>query len=531
MSTAVPEIEKIPAAKRQIWPESMAVFFSASLVYLFLRSHDIVAVDGAIRAFLVYQRPLTVTVDTHMLYRFWVWLWVRCLATVGYHPAGPLEYWRAVQAMNCVAAASCVAILYDLIRRMTGSAATAMFGACAWGAAHAVLLHATNSAEPMAGLWWSVVALALTQYGLWRRSYVLLVLAGVALALAMGSYRSMVFMGLACGLLTLLSPTSSRITEPLKRAAVLTASFLVSLVALFGTVAYMQHARTVQQGVQMSAAVDSRDVYLGLTLSKVVNSFVGYVNGLVVAVPSEYGGLRWLISTHVIWVAWLAICMMAVYLATWVLLRRGVHRREARILYISCGASFLLGLVLLWSWVPMYDKLWLQPLWLMVLMLSVAAPDVRFRKALAGLVICMAVVNLAVTWQASRGPWLNFDESQRVATVVKPNDLLVAGWSSMSVIYRHIWGIDANNFDFPYQAGVGGAGSIALLQQRIQETHARGGRVYFLDILDQTQPEWDAFLGAHCGVPYAMMQPYREQVTEVTRFSSNGRQVRLMELR
>jgi hypothetical protein len=87
------------------------VFTVAATAYLLLRSHNIVAVDGAIRAFLVYQKPLTVTLDTHMLYRVWVWLWIKGLAMLGCHPAGPLEYWRAVQGMHGVAAAGCVTIL------------------------------------------------------------------------------------------------------------------------------------------------------------------------------------------------------------------------------------------------------------------------------------------------------------------------------------------------------------------------------------------------------------------------------------
>jgi hypothetical protein len=133
------------------------------------------------------------------------------------------------------------------------------------GSGSRVVIARDEFSRAVVGLLWSVTASSLTLHGLWRRSYPLLVLAGVALAIAMGTYRSMVFIGLAGGLLALLWPASSRIVEPLKRATVLTASFGVSLVALFGTVAYLQHARTMREAVQMSLVVDSRDAYLGLT--------------------------------------------------------------------------------------------------------------------------------------------------------------------------------------------------------------------------------------------------------------------------
>ena len=526
-STGVqPQTNSQPAPR--IWPESLLVFAISAAVYIALRSHDVLAVDGAIRALITFNQPAEIVLGTHMLHNFWVVAWVRLLALFSYHPADFIAYWRAAQIMNGLAAAACTGFLYDIIRRTTGSALVATFAALAWGASHAVLLHATNSAEPLIGLLWSIFALALTLHATRLRSYSLLILAGISLAIAMASYRSMVFMGLACGLLTLLSPAASR-WQAIRRAATLTGSFLLSLAAIFGYVAHLQGARTLADASHSSLAVDSQSVYLALTPSKIINAFVGYVTNLVVAVPLDYGGLRWLASHSRLNVIWLVLCSALVLSATIALLRRSFCDTRSRALVVSCSASFLLGFALVCCWVPTYHKLWLQPLWLIVLIASVAAGQLRFRKLLAAGIIVAALINLAVTWQASRGPLLYFDDAQRLAAMVNDNDLLVAGWSASSVVYRHTFGNDRHNFDFVYHAGADGPRTLPMLAQEIAAARARKGHVFFLDILDQTEQEWNGFLGEKCGVPYDSLQPFRERATEITRFPNNrGRAVRLM---
>jgi hypothetical protein len=37
-----------------------------------LRSHDVVAVDGAIRAVITFNQPVDIVLGTHMLHNLWV---------------------------------------------------------------------------------------------------------------------------------------------------------------------------------------------------------------------------------------------------------------------------------------------------------------------------------------------------------------------------------------------------------------------------------------------------------------------------
>src|SRR5512138_205989 len=76
------------------WPESLLVFALSSAIYIVLRSHDVVAVDGAIRAVVTFNQPVHLVLGTHMLHNFWVSQWMRLLALFGYPPADVIAYWR-----------------------------------------------------------------------------------------------------------------------------------------------------------------------------------------------------------------------------------------------------------------------------------------------------------------------------------------------------------------------------------------------------------------------------------------------------
>ena len=506
---------------------SLAVFVVSAATYLLLRSHDMMAVDGAIRAFMVYRKPLEITVNPHMFYQLWVWLWSHAF---GLNSRGPQEYFRAVQAMNCVAAALCATVLFRLIYRFTSSGRVAIIGTMAWAFAHVVVLHATNAAEPMSGLLWSVAALALTLNGLRRDRYWPLALAGLMLAIAMASYRSMVFMGLACGLVALLWPASG-VREAVGRATVLSAAFLACVLVIFGIVAWREGARSVHAATQMLTQVDAEGVYLGITPTKIVNSVVGYANAFVCAVPTDYAGLRALRS-HV-WRAWLVVSVLVVVGASVFLLRKVIleRDRERLALYAGCGAAFLLGILLLWSWDPIYHKLWLQPLWLVVLMGSVASTNLHHRTPLAALVFMFVAVNIAISAKAARGPWPGVDEAQRVSSIVGANDLVVGGWSSVAVIFRNVYASGSQSLDFPFEASTTGKHSLETLRSRIEHTKSAGGRVYFLDLFDQNAAAWNAFLGDRCGVPYESVADYRAKSVPVGYFASNGTTITLRVLR
>ncbi len=65
------------------------------------------------------------------------------------------------EVMNPALAAGCCALLFALVRSLTDSLKLDLLATLAWSLSHAVLLHATNAAEPMSGLFFSACAFAI----------------------------------------------------------------------------------------------------------------------------------------------------------------------------------------------------------------------------------------------------------------------------------------------------------------------------------------------------------------------------------
>ena len=202
------------APPRRTWVEVLVVFIGALLTFVFLRSHDLTAVDGAVRAFDTFREPrLQFHSSSHMLYPVWVLAWTRAASRLGISLVDPKQFIRVVQVMNAALAAGCCAVLFALVRSLTDSLKMGIVAALSWSLSHAVLLHATNAAEPMSGLFFSVCAFAIVIVSVRRSLSSLMIPAGFLLALAMASYQSMVFMGVSCGLVALLWPVSDRREE------------------------------------------------------------------------------------------------------------------------------------------------------------------------------------------------------------------------------------------------------------------------------------------------------------------------------
>ncbi len=192
---------------------------------------------------------------------------------------------------------------------------------------------------------------------------------------------------------------------------------------------------------------------------------------------------------------------------------------------IACCGTLGLGFLLLLYWDPLYDKLWLQTLWVLALLAFTNAAFLesssRVAKGLLALlfVICGAI-NVSTAVNSARGPWPNFDEAARVHAILRPQDFAITEWSSVAMLYRHIWAGDAGSFDFPASTCGRGSAGIREMERQIANARARGGEIYFLGTLDLERPAWDSFLGKRCGVPYESLDTYRAQSRTVAVFRS-----------
>jgi hypothetical protein len=187
--------------------------------------------------------------------------------------------------------------------------------------------------------------------------------------------------------------------------------------------------------------------------------------------------------------------------------------------------------LLMCYWNSLYDKMWLQPLWLLFLTGAIFAERSRAEhpfatRSAAVLVIAMMAINLSMAIRAARGPWPDVDEATRVKDFIGSRDLVVTDWNAVSTIYQMMWAPN-QTWDFVSDSGVYLSATPEVLRSKIIKTRQNGGTVYFLGLLDENRAAWDPMLGAKCGIPYDSLDQYRNGSTSVANFVSRGQTITL----
>lgn len=516
----------------------VAVFAVALLVFALLRSSDYMMVDGAVRSIEVMRHPaLFFHGNNHLLYPAYILGWTRLLGAVGFDVTGSVDYIRSAQLLNALAAAVTVTALCWLIRRAGASWALAVLGAAAFALSRAMLLHATNGAEPAVGLMWSALAAVLVVQSVDRRSALLAAAGGAALALAMASYQSMVLIG--PGLLLYLWLATPRGARATSIASLLGAAALATAIVYGWAYAH--------EGITTPGAMLGRffrldgapSVYGGLRITKLPSLALGLAYGLVPVLPPTWLGWRALLAGEmgaldvVRVLLGVAIGVVCAGWLAWKAWRQGrAASQGARAAWIAGAVAMLACLVPSSLWDTLYEKLWLQPIALGVLgacaVLAIpGAVGRRTRLAVAVLVAAGAAVNLAASVRARVAPHTCRQEAEAVARVLRPADLLVHEWDPVSFDFHVFVAGERVMFDLVSEARDRGAGAAQTLDYAKRATWERGGLVFYLGVFDLSRERWDAFLGGRAGLPYDALAGSRARAKLVDTFNCRGARVTL----
>lgn len=504
-------------------------------VFALLRSRDYGAVDGAVRCLEIFHRQeVLFHGNNHMLYPLNVFVWHRLLALLGVAASTPFEYLAHTQLMNALAAAVCVAAVYRLAHLAGGSWRIALGAAVLYASSRALLVHATNSAEPVVGLCWSllaVLALALgvarprPSGGAWHAAA-----AGVLFALAMAAYQSMVLLG-AAALVLCLAPGGRR--ERVWRILALAAGSLCGAVLIYGLAYEAMGIEGIAAKIQSFFAIGGGPETFGRpSLRKVVLAPLGFAENLVDILADDVPGFRSLLRSPLALVTVAAgLLLLAVTLLGLARLRAAWPGLDGRLrLAFAAGLAGLAAtLAPPVVWDPFYDKLWLQPLacWSLLAALAVGRlpwPRVHPARAAAAVPLLVLALNLAWAVPEHRRETPYLAEARRVAEIAAERDLVVHEWDGISVLYGTIWGWsrERHRFDFPTAALHRGPAVRQDLDRAVDAAFARGGRVWFVGILDAPRAHWDVFLGAKAGLPWESLAPYRAGARAVESFSYRG---------
>lgn len=553
MSSDTIKIEVPPLEVRKLAISSFVVFLVFACFFVLFRSQDLLGVDGAFRCLEVYHKQvLFFHGSNHMLYPVNVLLWTRAADYLGFHASDPLSFYSVVELMNCFAAAGCLTIFFLLTYAASRSWGLATVVTAAFGLSKAFLIHATNASEPMVGIFWSFLAVAAAALSFRRSSLWPAFFSGFLLALAMATYQSAVLLGPAALYLIWQSrPHTNHSTLLSSRVhAVLVFGLGASLgcASIYGSYALWQRKHLPHGGGDMLGYVASQifehpyaRTYFGVGLGKFATVPVGLVRN-VFPIFNDYRGLLGVLRGPVLPVLGLALlllvvaCLMAFCAGRlykiWGSLARG--SRDA-ILSALLGLVFSLFLVVTWS--DQYDKLWLQPLASLYFLLGISLYWISRRlvrpflltRALPALVLVGVLTNLGLLRAQHLRVAPEIREAQRLAAMMRSNDLLVGEWDAVSVLYGYGWAADGQLFSFPSEASEFGPTTTSHLRDAILKTQSSGGRVFFLSLLDLPRDSWDPFLASRCGVPYSDLDLYRARSVTRATFATRSHEIALKE--
>lgn len=514
------------------------VFLAFACLFTLLRSHDINAVDGSVRCLDVYRRQnLFFHSNNHLLYPVNVLAWTRLAAGLGLKPDGPLAYFSLVEVMNCVAGAGALAILSFLMYQADSSWGWAIAGAAGYGFSRAFLESATNPNEPMVGLFWSFLAVLAASASLKMKSSWPAILSGLLFSLAMATYQTMILLAPVAILLFWRSGSvgetaGSAVPRRVLRIGVFTLSGVAGSGLIYGW-AYWRSG-TQGPGAMMHrffAHEDARS-YLGVSIKGFLTVPIGLVRNIF-PVLLKYVGVREVLAEQklsgaILVIVLLAFCAFLIFCLTQVTANWNRLSPAQRTGVVAAAAGFIFSVVPLLVWSSNYDKFWLQPLaclvFFLVIALSVTAGNSRktflFPRAVPALLLAGVLCNLLWAVPAHARRVTEFDEPRRLAGMIGHDDLVVGGWESVAGIYGAVWAREGQMISFPYEAVLYGRDAMPRLREAISRTREKGGRVYFLDVLDVTEPAWNSFLGQKCGVPYSEMAFYRAHSTLSAKFDT-----------
>jgi hypothetical protein len=516
---------------------ALLVFLAASAFFLLFRSQQYTAVDGALRSLEVYRRPaVSFHENNHLLYPANVFLWTATLKSTGFRAGDSQDFIRLSQAMNCVAAGGCLAALYLLTWFATSSAVISFCAVIGYGFTRAFLLHATNAAEPMVGLFYSFLAMLITVECLRRGRVAMLLFAGVLFALAMASYQSMILAAPLAAFLCLGWPRKGDASVAVRLTALLGGA-AAGIAAIYGYAYWREGARDLAQMTRMFfGLVGGADTYAGYKTYKLVNLPAGFVGNVLPALPRDYAGIRALLSRNTMRQrVWVFVCTGAILAVLAALPSIRSISRPRRLLTLALAVTLaLVGWPLLY-WDSIYDKLWLQPLALIVFLIALLCATDRpaywrgwLRCGLVAFFVFEITANMVWLVRDHFQETQGLKEASIVAADISPRDKVVLDFDVVSSLYYAFWGVRENVLLLPASQR---QKADQWMLQAIANCRQNGGSVYFLGVLDQSEPVWDAFLGRRVGIPYDTYASYRAQAQIVETFKLRNAVVTLRRLK
>lgn len=515
--------------------QALAIGIGFFLFFILLSSRDYMAVDGSTRCLdVAYRNEIFFHGNNHMLYPMHVFFWHKFLSLIGIKASSKLEYMHLTAVMNALAAAGVLVMFYSLLHHITQSFRWALAIISCYAFSRAFLLHATNSTEPTVGLFWSILAIYILVFALSRDYSKLIFFTGWLLALSMATYQSMVLIGPAALVLCFNWPSKESTKESTKKSTLILRLFylmigsVLGVASIYGYAYYTSGTQDLKSMITRFLAVSGDSVYGSFDLRKFISLPVQFIRNVFPIMPGDFSGIvGWAVDNlNDKWWYWaylvyglITILVIRIIIYFWQTSNQ--MNWQEKIAIQSAIVGVLFPLLAAGYWFPGYDKLWLQPNLCLILVVGILLKQTLKDSSKLLLPIVFLILALEVF---SNLFWLipsRYQENQalhgaeEVSKIVKSQDLVIDGWDFVSLLYGALWSHHIYNFHSAVEAK--GKGVLDEIPKLIEETKKRGGKVYFLGVLEETEANWSWFLGPR-GLPYSSLEPYRQKAKLVKHF-------------
>ncbi len=532
------------------------VFVAFFVLFVLLRTKNILAVDGGIRCLEVYRRQIFYfDINNHLLQPAHVWAWTRAAGMLGYKADSPFQFYSLVQLMNCFAGAACLAILLALMSSAVSSWRLALAVTIGYGFTKAFLEQATNANEAPMGLFWSLLALFFAALCFRVKSNWPVVVSAMLFALAMATYQTMILLFPAAIVLIWASRsaktggfpnnqkrTRAALAPQLRAFAIFALVGVATTACIFGYAYWSMHIGGPLAMIKAFFTHEDAKVYFGITGGKVLNLPVGLTRNIF-PLARDYSGLRNLLAGPPLTVALflLTLVLMVAFFVACLLYLWNQRLRmtpSVRTAFLAATVGLLFTAVPLAIWDSNYDKFWLQPFaclaFLIMLALHVMRTEsgyVALASRIAGGILLIGILSNSV-WavQDHERENLELRQAQHVAAIVGKGSFVVGGWDGPSLLYGAFWAPDGEYFDYSQDASFHGRRASDDLRAAISRAQARGDNVYFIGLLDLTPFQWDDFLGRRCGIPYSDLGTYRTHSSVIAKLPRGRAEISLHHL-
>lgn len=442
---------------------------------------------------------------------------------------GAVPSFQLAQTMNALFGGAALACFVFILLSLSQRSVLAVAASVALGFARAFSLHAADMTEPMPGVFLSLLGMAFVVVALEKPCHIFLfsIFSGVAIGAASALYQSNVFTVFGAASFILLAAKVSfrqRMTAAILCICMAACVAVGLYIAAFMTIGKIPSVPEALRATFITENELTQGIYQEIGLRR--------VGVLIFGLADSMFGLRFIdgqsanffkdgLTPRVLWtlalVAWSVIALAAILFVAF--RSRRLSTRTNRLI-LACAIWLVPQFGLLLFFGARYSKLWILPLAtlliILVLVVNQTYPQQVSRGVFWGMWIAPIVIGglLFNLMPDHINPNPAVQAAQKINAQLTERDLVITQWGGLP--YTPVPRMQTVGLvPLAIDAKLSAVDALDKLSQFISATQNSGGTVYFYELLDYSEIEWQPFFRDRLRVPYTSFDSYRTHSQKV----------------